>query len=65
MYVCMSVFSATNSPCNNMTEDCATDPNNGSAICSCKLGYGRDNVTVSCTGMRVDMMRELNKSWID
>jgi len=44
-------FSATNSPCNNATEDCVADPNNGTAICSCKLGYERNNITHNCTGM--------------
>ncbi|CAF2923310.1 unnamed protein product [Rotaria sp. Silwood2] len=40
---------AINSPCNNATEDCATNPNNGTAICTCKLGYERNNVTGICT----------------
>ncbi|CAF4384945.1 unnamed protein product, partial [Rotaria sp. Silwood2] len=40
---------ATNSVCNNATEDCATNPNNGTAICTCKLGYERNNVTGICT----------------
>ncbi|CAF2882084.1 unnamed protein product [Rotaria sp. Silwood2] len=42
-------LSATNSVCNNATEDCATNPNNGTAICTCKLGYERNNVTGICT----------------
>lgn len=43
-------FSANNMACNFVTEDCATDPNNGSAICTCKLGYERHNITGVCTG---------------
>ncbi|CAF4735337.1 unnamed protein product, partial [Rotaria sp. Silwood2] len=35
-------------PCNNATEDCATDPNNGIAICTCKLGYEREDTTDNC-----------------
>ncbi|CAF1151504.1 unnamed protein product [Rotaria sp. Silwood1] len=38
-----------NSPCNNTIEDCSTDPNSGTAICTCKLGYEKDNTTMSCT----------------
>ncbi len=47
----LSFFLAINSPCNNITEDCATDPNNGTAICSCKLGYGRNSTNSNCTGI--------------
>ncbi|CAF4938871.1 unnamed protein product, partial [Rotaria sp. Silwood2] len=36
-------------PCNSATEDCATNPNNGTAVCTCKLGYERNNVTGRCT----------------
>ncbi|CAF2923268.1 unnamed protein product [Rotaria sp. Silwood2] len=39
---------AINSPCNNATEDGATDPNNGIAICTCKLGYEREDITGNC-----------------
>ncbi|CAF4802403.1 unnamed protein product, partial [Rotaria sp. Silwood2] len=35
-------------PCNNATEDGATDPNNGIAICTCKLGYEREDITGNC-----------------
>ncbi len=44
-------FLASNSPCNNVTEDCVTDPNNGTAICTCKIGYNRNSTTQNCTGM--------------
>jgi hypothetical protein len=47
----LSFFSASNSSCNNATEDCATDPTNGTAICSCKLGYAMNSTTQNCTGM--------------
>ncbi len=50
-------FSVSNSPCNNVTEDCAEDPNNGSAICTCKLGYEINNITQNCTGMIRQRMR--------
>ena len=33
-----------------MTEDCSSDPNNGSAICTCKSGY-TSNSTGHCIGM--------------
>ncbi|CAF4435973.1 unnamed protein product [Rotaria sp. Silwood2] len=39
---------AINSPCNNATEDCVTDPNNGIAICTCKLGYEREDIIGNC-----------------
>ncbi|CAF4847833.1 unnamed protein product [Rotaria sp. Silwood2] len=41
---------AINSPCNNATEDCVTDPNNGIAICTCKLGYEREDIIRNCKG---------------
>jgi hypothetical protein len=27
------------------------NPNNGTAICTCKLGYAINNITHNCTGM--------------
>ena len=42
----------TNSPCNNVTQDCATNPNNGSAMCTCKLGYELNNTNNICQGRR-------------
>ncbi|UJR30966.1 hypothetical protein I4U23_018478 [Adineta vaga] len=36
------------SKCNNMTEDCTTDAQNGSAICVCKNGYERSATSDVC-----------------
>ncbi|UJR30967.1 hypothetical protein I4U23_018479 [Adineta vaga] len=36
------------SKCNNMTEDCTTDAQNGSAICVCKNGYERNATSDVC-----------------
>jgi len=58
-------FSASSSPCNSETEDCATDPNNGSAICTCKLGYARNSTTGICTGMTSYQMKVTIDNSID
>ncbi|CAF4029746.1 unnamed protein product, partial [Rotaria sordida] len=39
---------ANNNSCNNVTEDCTTDPNYGTAICTCKHGYEKNNATRNC-----------------
>jgi len=38
-----------NGPCNNVTENCETNANNGTAICTCKLGYERNTTNGLCT----------------
>jgi hypothetical protein len=59
------LFFSASSPCNSATEDCATDPNNGSAICTCKLGYERNNTTGICTGMTSYQMKVTIDNSID
>jgi hypothetical protein len=44
-------ISGTNNPCNNVTEDCAANQNNASAICTCKAGYQRNSTSSTCTSM--------------
>jgi len=44
-------FLVTNNTCNNVTEDCLSDPNSGLAICNCKDGYAKNSTNASCTGM--------------
>ncbi|CAF3298921.1 unnamed protein product [Rotaria sp. Silwood2] len=50
---------AINSPCNNATEDCATDPNNDIAICTCKLGYEREDITGNCKGDKTQVYHNI------
>ncbi|CAF3944032.1 unnamed protein product, partial [Rotaria magnacalcarata] len=37
-----------NNPCNSSTADCTPNPNDGSAICTCKRGYENLNQTGAC-----------------
>jgi len=43
-----------NGPCNNVTEDCAADPTNGTAICTCKSGYETSVMNGSCISKFID-----------
>jgi len=44
-------FLVTNNPCNNVTEDCMTNPTTGIAVCTCQSGYVLNTTVGSCTGM--------------
>jgi hypothetical protein len=48
----LSFFLAINNTCNNVTEDCLTNPTTGNAICTCKNGYQENSTNGLCQGMK-------------
>ena len=42
--------SVLNSSCNPTTEDCRSNPIDGTSTCTCKLGYERNATTRECAG---------------